>query len=319
MTDEERGVVDDCVVDAGGERFLETLHRRAHFVRRLDRVRPRTLKDADGHRVLVVEEAAQRVLIGPHLHPADVADAGDLAVRSGPHHDVREFVFRGQTSLRVDRELEGRAARRGRCAQHSGSDLQVLLADGPDHVGGRELPGGQFVRIEPYAHAVFAGPEHLRGAHTRNARQLVLHAQMREVREIQHVVAVVGREKVHDHDEVGRGLLGGHADALHFGRQPRQCLRHAVLHLHLRVVEISAGREGHGEREPPVGRRLREHVEHAFDPVERLLERSGHALGDHFRIGAGIGGMNDHRRRRHARVFADRQLHQSDAAADHDQ
>ena len=61
--------------------------------------------------------------------------------------------------------------------------------------------------------------------------------------EVQHVVALVGRDEVDDHDEVGRRLLGDDADALHFRRQPRQRLRHAVLHLHLRVVEVGAERE----------------------------------------------------------------------------
>ena len=82
----------------------------------------------------------------------------------------------------------------------------------------------------------------------RQARQLVLHLQVRVVRQVEHVVALVRRDQVHDHDEVGRRLLGGDADALHVLRQARQRLRDAVLHLHLRVVEIGAEREGDGQR-----------------------------------------------------------------------
>ena len=119
-----------------------------------------------------------------------------------------------------------------------------------------------------------------------DARELVLHLQVRVVREVEHVVALVRRDEVHDHDEVGRGLLGRHADALHFLRQPRQRLRDAVLHLHLRVVEVGAEREGDRQRQRAVGRRLREHVEHALDAVDLLLERRRHGLGDDLRVGA---------------------------------
>ncbi len=192
-------------------------------------------------------------------------------------------------------------------AEHAGGDLHVLLANRANDVGRRQPARRQPIGIEPDAHAVLAGAEHLRAAHAGDARQLVLHPQVGEVREIQLVVAAVGRDEVHDHDEVRRGLLGHDADALHLGRQPRQRLRHAVLHLHLRVVEVGAEREGDGQRHPAVGCRLREHVEHVLDAVDLLLERRGHGLGDDLRVRARIGGAHDDGRRHHLRVLADRQ------------
>ena len=130
-------------------------------------------------------------------------------------------------------------------------------------------------------------PKTCDGADAGQPRELVLDLQVRVVRQVEHVVALVRRDEVHDHDEVGRRLLGGDADALHVLRQARQRLGDAVLHLHLRVVEIGAEREGDGQRQRAVGRRLREHVEHALDAVHLLLERRGDRLGDHLRIGAG--------------------------------
>ena len=70
-------------------------------------------------------------------------------------------------------------------------------------------------------------------------------------------------------------------------RQARQRLRDAVLHLHLRVVQVGAEREGDGQRQRAVGGRLREHVEHALDAVHLLLERRRDGLGDDLRVGAG--------------------------------
>ena len=190
---------------------------------------------------------------------------------------------------------------RRRRAQRAGRHLHVLLADGPHHVGGRQLARGQLVRVQPHAHAVFAGAEHLDVADAGNARQLVLHLQVRQVRQVEHVVALVRRHQVRGHHDVRRRLLGGEADALHFLRQPRQRLRHAVLHLHLRGVEVGAEREGDGQRHPAVGGGLREHVEHVLDAVHLLLERRGHGFRDHLRVGAGIHAAHDHRRRDHAR------------------
>ena len=100
--------------------------------------------------------------------------------------------------------------------------------------------------------------------------------------------------------------------------QARQRLRDAVLHLHLRVVEIGAEREGDGQRHPAVGGRLREHVEHVLDAVDLLLERRGDGLGDDLRIGARIGRAHDHRRRHDLRILADRQLEEREGAGDDD-
>ena len=53
---------------------------------------------------------------------------------------------------------------RRRRAEDAGGHLHVLLADRADDVGRRQLPRRQAIRIEPDAHAVLAGAEHLRAA-----------------------------------------------------------------------------------------------------------------------------------------------------------
>ena len=291
----------------------------AHLIGRIERVGARPLEDADRDRRLVVEQTAQRVEVRAELHATHVAHARDLPFGVGADDDVRELLFRRQSAARVDRELELRVDRRRRRAEDARRHLHVLLTNRADDVGRRELARGEAIRIEPDAHAELAGAEHLRAAHAWNARELVLHAQVGVVREIEVVVALVGRDEVHDHDEVGRRLLGDDADALHFGGQPRQRLRDAVLHLHLRVVEIGAEREGDRERHPAIGCRLREHVEHVLDAVHLLLERRGHRFGDDLRVGSRIGRAHDDRRRHDLRVFADRQLQERQGAGCDDQ
>ena len=93
---------------------------------------------------------------------------------------------------------------------------------------------------------------------------------------------------MHDHHQVGRALVDGDADVAHVGRQARLRDRDAVLHLHLRDIEIGAELEGDGDREAAVAGRVRRHVEHVLDAVDLLLDRRDHGRGDDLGAGAGI-------------------------------
>ena len=100
LADEERGVVDDAVLDAVGERLLQAFHRLAHLRRRLERVGAGELEDADRDRRLVVEQAAQRVACSSRARSrADVAQADDLPVRRRADDDVAELLLGGQPAL----------------------------------------------------------------------------------------------------------------------------------------------------------------------------------------------------------------------------
>ena len=75
---------------------------------------------------------------------------------------------------------------------------------------------------------------------------------------------------MHHHHQVGRSFGDRDADVTHIGRQPRLRDRDAVLHLHLRDIEISPDIEGHRNREPAVAGRVRGHVQHVLDTVDLL-------------------------------------------------
>ena len=76
------------------------------------------------------------------------------------------------------------------------------------------------------------------------------------VAEEEAVVAVVGRDQVHDHQRVGRHLLDVDSLVLHQVRNHRQGQRDAVLHQHLGHVRVHAQLEGHGQRVAAVVGRL---------------------------------------------------------------
>jgi hypothetical protein len=54
--------------------------------------------------------------------------------------------------------------------------------------------------------------------HTGDARQPVLDVEQRVIAQIGHVVAIIGRKKMHDHRQVGRTFYGRDAELAHDGR-----------------------------------------------------------------------------------------------------
>ena len=121
------------------------------------------------------------------------------------------------------------------------------------HVAGRQAALGDLLRVEPDAHGVVAAAEQLHLADAVDAREAVLDVQHRVVAQVGHVVAVVRRQQMHDHGQVGRALDGRDAEAAHFLGQARLGLRDAVLHELLGLVGVGAELEGDGQRHQAVG------------------------------------------------------------------
>ena len=176
----------------------------------------------------------------------------------------------------------------------------------------------QAIRIEPDAHRIIAAAEHRDRADAVDAGQRIGDFERGVIGDEQRVARLVGRIKVHDHHQVGRGLGHRDADIAHVGRQPRLRDGDAVLHLHLGDVEIGAEIEADLDREAAVGRRVRRHVEHVLDAVDLLLDRRHHGRGDDVGAGAGIlaGDVDD--RRRDLGILRDRQARERHAAEDHE-
>ena len=317
--DEDGRVIHHFVVHALREGLLQLGHAPAYRVGNLDGIGARALEHRDGHGRLVVQQRAQGVLVGAQFDAGDVAQAGDFAVVADADDDVLELFLGDQAALSVDRQLETVAGIGRRRAEGTSGDLAVLFADGGDHVGGGEPARGDLVRVEPDAQRVVAHTEQLYVADAVQARQLVLDVERGVVGQVEHVVALIRRGQVHHHGQVRGGLVHGHAETLHFGRQGRHGAGDAVLHLHLGVVQVGTEGEGHGQRQAAINGRLRRHVEHALDADDGLLQRRGDGFTDHLGVGAGKIGTHHDGRRHHFRVFADRQLEQRDGAADQDQ
>ncbi len=305
---EDRRVIDDAEVHAFREALLQLRHLVAHFVGDFDRVGTRTLEDRDRHRRLVVQQGAQGVLAGTQLNACDVFQTCDFTVVAGANDDVLELFFRNQATLGVDRQLERSGIRCRRGAQGTGSHLTVLLTNRGDHIGGGQVARSGLVRVEPHSQGVVAHTEQLHITNTAQARQLILDIEQGVVGQVEHVVAFVRRGQVHNHGQVGRSLVHGDTDTRHFFWKLRFGPGHAVLHLHLCVVQVSAQRKGDGQGDLAVSGGLRGHVQHVLDAGDGLLQWSGHGFTDDFWVGAREVGTDHNGRRHDFRVFADRQL-----------
>ena len=218
----------------------------------------------------------------------------------------------------LDVELEGARHRHRRLVDHAGGDLHVLAAQRRDHVAGGQIADGELFRIEPDAHRVVARTEDGDVADAVDARQHVLHVQGGVVGDVELVARVVGRIEM-DHQHQVRRLLGHRdADGAHLFRETRLGDGHAVLHQHLRGIEVGAELEGDGERHVAVAGRLRRHVEHVVDAVDLLLDGSRNGLGHDLGGGSRILRGDRDRRRRDVRILRDRQGEIGDAADQRD-
>ncbi len=316
---ELRRVVGDAVFQAFRHVLVQLFHRLADVGRDIERIGARCLEHTHADGRIVVQQRTQRVVGGAHFEAADVAKTGHGAVGAALDDDVAELFFALQAPLRIDRQLHVHARQARRCADHAGRGLHVLATDGGHHVAGREAALRDLLRVEPDAHRVVAAAEDLHLAHAFDARQRVLHVQHRVVAQVVDVVAVVRRDEVDHHRQVGCALDGRDTEAPHFFGQARLGLRDAVLHQLLGLVGIGAEAEGDRERHHAVGRRLAAHVEHAFDAVDLLFERRGHRFSNHLGVGARVRCAHHHRRRRDFGVLRDRQTAQRNQARDQHQ
>jgi hypothetical protein len=260
------------------------------------RVRARPLEHRQRDRGIEIEIRIRRIVDRRQFDLGDVAE---------PHHgrlglfddDVAEFVDVGETALRLDRDLEGARPVDRRLIEHARRDLHVLPHQRQRHVDSGHAERFQPLRIEPDPHRIVAATEHRDRSDAVDAGERVLDLERREIGNEQRVARTVRRIKMHHHHQVGRALAHRDADVAHVGGQARRRGGDAVLHLHLRDIEIGAEVEGDGNAEASVSGRVRRHVEHVLDAVDLLLDRSDHGRGDHLRAGAGIlaGDVDDRR------------------------
>ncbi len=299
------------------EPLRQLLHQIVDALGGGERVRSRPLENGKRDRGIVIEVGIRRIIERGEFDVGDVFEPHHRARRLF-HHDRAELVGIVEPAERLHRDLERARMRDRRLIEHAGSDLDVLRLQRVGHVACGQAQRLQTVGIEPHPHRIIAAAEYGDRTYAVDPGQRIGDFERGVVGDEQCVARFVGRIKVHDHHQVGRGFGDRDADIAHVGRQPRLRDGDAVLHLHLGDVEIGAEIEADLNRETPVGRRIRRHIEHVLDAVDLLLHRRDHGRGDDVGAGAGIlaGHVDD--RRRDFGILRDRQARNDTPPEDHE-
>ena len=264
-------------------------HGRLHLGGGGQRVGAGPLEDAQRNGHPLVEIAVAVIVGGAEL---DAARCRGCAPRARRTPDLTMIL--PKASVSVSRPCvstlswKAPGLRHRRLVDDAGRDLHVLAAERRDHVAGGQIAERELLGIEPDAHRVVARAEDGDVADAVDAREHVLHVQRGVVGDVEQVARAVGRAQMDHHHQVGRLLGDGDADGAHLLGQTRQGDGDAVLHQHLRRIEVGAELEGDGQRHAAVAGRLRRHVEHVVDAVDLLLDRGGDGLGHDLGGGAGI-------------------------------
>ena len=301
----------------GGEAFGQLRHRLADQLRGRKRVRAGPLEHRKRNGRIEIEIGIRRIVERRQFDLRDILHSHNC-VRGLLDHDVAELGGVRKTAERLHRDLERAGLVDRRLIQDAGRDLDVLALQGERHIVGGQPERLQLGRIEPDAHGIVAAAEHGDRAHAVDSSEHVLDLQRRVVGDEEIAARFIRRNKMHDHHQVGRAFGHRHADVAHVGRQARLGDRDAVLHLHLRDVEIGADVERHLDRETAVARRVRRDIKHVLDAVDLLLDRSDHGRGHDFGTCAGILTRDVDDRRRDLGILRDRQPREGDRAEDHE-
>ncbi len=241
------------------------------------------------------------------------------AIGLGTQDDLAKFLRRFHQAAHHQRGGQFLIMRAWAFAQATGCHLQVLRTDRVIDVDNAQPIAAQCLGVHPHPHRRF-GAEELHASHAGNTADLVVDHSGRVVVQAHHVLRggrILVDQRI-QHQEAGSGLFDLQAKLRHRCRQSRFGLTNAVLHVHLGDVGIGAGLERDGDLRTAVGA-AGVVIQHVARAVELLLDDTGHRVVDDLGRRAGIGGRNADLRRRHFRIFFDRQGAQCQQAGERDE
>ncbi len=241
-------------------------------------------------------------------------DLGAVFLRT--HHDLAEFLFGLQTVGQAHRigELRSRRGRLG--AELAPGHDHVLGPDGVHDLGNADAQVGQLVGLDPDAHGIIGGPQHVHPSDALDAGQDVLDVDQGIIAKEILVVAVAFGRQGDQHQDVGQRFFSGNPHAGDFRGQLGRGGRHPVLgkdRVHVRVgAHFEGGLDHHGAVIGVGGL----HVDHVVHPVDLLLQGGGHGILHRQCVGTGVVRTHLHDRRGDVGILLDRQVEQGERSHD---
>ena len=314
--DGERGVERLGVLHAGRKALGQLGHELLRLAGRVERVAARRLVEGDDGGRLALEAALDIVILRAEFDARHVFEAEDGAVCIGPHHDLAEFLDRGEITL-ADHGVGEFLTGRDRFGPDFANGIDaVLLLDRVDDFLRGDVELGQLVGCDPNAHGILAGTEDGDVGDAGETRQFVVQVDVRVVGEEEGIESVVGGIEREEKERCRRALLHGGAEFDDGCWQLRIGLRLPHLREDLVVGRVGVDAEEDVEGHAAVVGIDRIHVFHALDAVDLLLDRRSYRLLDGQRVRADIGRIHLDLRRDDVRVLRDGQARHGDKADD---
>jgi hypothetical protein len=246
-----------------------------HLVGDRHRVAAGLLHDPDPDRgpAVVAGELAQ--VLGAVLHPRHVAQQDRRAVRVG-HDEIGQLLEGAELRLGLHRVLDLAAL------DEAAGDLDVLPAQGGEHVRRREPPRPQPLAVEPDADVAIRASEDDHRGHAVDRLELRLHHPTHELGGLHRRAVAVERDP---HDRVVARVHLVDDRRLELWRQLEAGPIDLGLDVLARQIDVAPQLElDHDDRGPLAGGGAQ--LAHARDGVDLLLEDVGDVLLHHLGIGA---------------------------------
>ena len=156
--DEGRIVHNDDIIQIRREAFSGFLHDLLHLGNRIQRIGIARKLDAEPDSVMSVDFGIIAFIGRTGLYGCHILQIDEFPIGAGLYDNISELLRRGEASLHL---CAVGLFLRSRCRHAADGSCQcryVLLLDGTCHIGCRQAPFRQLIRIQPDSHGI-AGPE----------------------------------------------------------------------------------------------------------------------------------------------------------------
>jgi hypothetical protein len=160
---------------------------------------------ANAHCFVAAIFERRAVVLGAHLGVAHILQEHQT-VRRVLYDDVVELAGTREPAHHAHGYLECLAPVRWRLAKLAGGNLDILLDQRVDHIGGCQIAGSQLNRIQPQAHGILAFSEDHHIAHAGHALQSILYIDVQIVRDELLGIAPIQRKEARAEDKVAPRL-----------------------------------------------------------------------------------------------------------------
>ena len=216
----------------------------------------------------------------------------------GALHNNRAELFRcGETANCTDTDLVLLVWRSRRLSNLARGYLHVLVAKRIDHVIRRQASLGEFGRIQPDAHCVFALAKDHHVADALYALQRVAHVDIQVIADEQRVVLPLVSVKTEHHDERTGVLIDRDPGLLHDTGQPAHHGGGAVVDVNGCDVQVAIQIEDRGYTTRSVVAAAGADIPHALGAIDGALQESSDAGFYSLRICARIVRVDGYRGR----------------------